>query len=53
MKKRKYLEYIRNKYDQLSAQYTRELFKGKNISLLKALSGVLTTLNREKQEYKE
>jgi hypothetical protein len=52
MKKRKYLEYIRDKYDQLSAQYLRELFEGKNISLLKALSGVLTTLKKEKQGYK-
>jgi hypothetical protein len=52
MKKGKYLEYIRDKYDQLSAQYLRELFQGKNIKLLKALNGVLTTLKKEKQGYK-
>jgi hypothetical protein len=51
MKKRKYLEYIRNKYDHLSAQYLKELFQGKNIMLIKALSGVLNSLSREKQEY--
>jgi hypothetical protein len=51
MKKRKYQEYIRDKYDQLSAQYLRELFVGKNNTLLKALNGVLTTLKKEKQGY--
>jgi hypothetical protein len=50
MRKRKYLNYIRDKYTQLSAEYLQELFHGRNIDLLKALNGVLTTLNKEKHE---
>lgn len=50
MKKQKYLQYIRIKYIQLSAQYLSELLYGKNTSLLKALNGVLTTLDLEQKD---
>ncbi len=51
MQKGKYLKYIRVKYTQLSAEYLKELLQGRNITLLKALNGVLTTLNKEKHEH--
>jgi hypothetical protein len=53
MKKRIYLQYIRIKYIQLTAQYLTELTQGRSLTLLKALNGILTTLAIEKAEYEE
>jgi hypothetical protein len=51
MRRRNYLRYIRDKYTQLSAQYLNELSEGRNLKLLLALNGILTSLAREKAEY--
>jgi hypothetical protein len=53
MRKRVYLQYIRHKYIQLTAQYLTELTQGRSLTLLKALNGVLTALAIEKAGYEE
>jgi len=52
MHKQKYLEHLTGKYAQLKSQFLIELRTGTNISFLKALNGIITTIGIEIKQLK-